>query len=81
MPKPDDQVASTLSPADAAKKVKGTVRVPVIDAKIGERAFTVDPQTRVRRYQAQAVPLAAEHILKVGDGFVVTVDGQRLKFA
>jgi hypothetical protein len=76
------EAAQTLSKEDALKRLKGaTVTMPVIEKKTGQRAFTVDPQTRVRKYQSETVPLSAEHVLKVGDGYVVTVDGRRLPFA
>ena len=67
--------------ADAAKRVKGMVTVPIIDPKTGARAFTVDPQTNVRKYQSQTVPIGPEHVLAVKPWGVVTVDGRKVEWA
>ena len=68
------------TPAEAASRVKGEVVVPEFDDK-GERAFDLEPQTRVRIYRNSKVPVGPEHVFAIKPWGIVTVDGQKLAWA
>jgi hypothetical protein len=55
--------------------------MPEIDKETGQPAFDLDLETISRRYRALLVPLAADQILAVKPGYVVTIDGQKLRCA
>jgi hypothetical protein len=67
---------------EAIKRLpKGTkVTLPELDEK-GKRAFVRDAASSEVSWLSKTVAVGPEHVLKVGEGYVVTVDGRRVGFA